>query len=126
MRICVSKWPMAKKDNTVLSSWKEIAAYFGKGVRTVQRWERELELPVRRPGGQQHIVMALPSELDSWMRRRLPNGERVPPEAARLRIHELHAQAARLVETTRRVEAITRQLMAAAQQRNNKRSGGVS
>ncbi len=54
---------------TVLNSWKEIAAYVGRGVRTVQRWERELGLPVRRP--RNHLrspVIAIPSELDQWLR----------------------------------------------------------
>src|ERR1041385_1511743 len=31
-----------------LDSWKAIAAYLGRGVRTVQRWEREEGLPVHR------------------------------------------------------------------------------
>jgi hypothetical protein len=53
----------------VLTSWKEIAAYLGKGVRTVQRWETELGLPVRRPGSERHIVLALPTELDDWARQ---------------------------------------------------------
>ena len=53
----------------VLTSWKEIAAYFGKGVRTVQRWEVTLGLPVRRPQGSasRNIVMATRSELDEWL-----------------------------------------------------------
>jgi hypothetical protein len=56
----------------VLTSWKEIAAYLGKGVRTVQRWERELSLPVRRPYGmEKHVIVALPEELDKWMRTRM-------------------------------------------------------
>lgn len=52
----------------VLTSWKEIAAHFGKGVRTVQRWEGTLGLPVRRPQGapSRNIVMAHPAELDAW------------------------------------------------------------
>lgn len=51
----------------VLSSWKEIAGYLGKGVRTVQRWERELGLPVRRPKGHNsRIILAYPDELKSW------------------------------------------------------------
>ena len=54
----------------VLSSWKEIAGYLGKGVRTVQRWERELGLPVRRPKGHKsRIILAYPEELKSWMPR---------------------------------------------------------
>jgi hypothetical protein len=56
-------------EEHVLSSWKEIAAYFGKGVRTVQRYERELGLPVRRPNDLRHIVFAYPSELRSWLDR---------------------------------------------------------
>jgi hypothetical protein len=52
----------------VLSSWKEIAAYVGKGVRTVQRWERDLGFPVRRPSTTlRNIVVALPAEIDSWI-----------------------------------------------------------
>ena len=40
-----SRLPMTPVDK-VFSSWKEIAAYLGKGVRTVQRWEAVLGLPV--------------------------------------------------------------------------------
>jgi GAF domain-containing protein len=32
----------------MLSSWKEIGQYLGKGVRAVQCWDREAGLPVRR------------------------------------------------------------------------------
>jgi len=35
----------------ILSGWKEIACHLGRGVRTVQRYERELGLPIRRPLG---------------------------------------------------------------------------
>jgi phage terminase Nu1 subunit (DNA packaging protein) len=49
----------------LLSSWKEIAALFGKGVRTVQRWEA-WGLPVHRPTGESHIVFAQPDELQQW------------------------------------------------------------
>jgi CheY-like chemotaxis protein len=54
---------------TVLSSWKEIAAYLGRSVRTVQRMEVELGLPVRRPKGHaRSSVMAIPQELDAWLK----------------------------------------------------------
>ncbi len=43
-------------DPDLLNSWKEIAAYMGRGVRTVQRWERDLALPVRRLGKERTIV----------------------------------------------------------------------
>ena len=54
---------------SALTSWKDIAEYVGKGVRTVQRWERVWGLPVRRtkPGGK-GAVLAIPKEIDSWVR----------------------------------------------------------
>lgn len=55
----------------LLESWKEIAAYFRRGVRTVRRWEKEEGLPVHR---QVHkklgTVYAHTSELDAWRRGR--------------------------------------------------------
>lgn len=61
---------MADKQQTFLNSWKEIAQYLGRGVRTVQRWEAELGLPVRRPRGtSRSAVVAVTSELDQWMAR---------------------------------------------------------
>lgn len=53
---------------SALTSWKEIAQHLGKGVRTVQRWERE-GLPVRRPRvGQKGRVLAFAEEIDKWVR----------------------------------------------------------
>ncbi len=52
----------------ILSGWKDIGNYLRKGVRTVQRYERELALPVRRPSGKQRgSVLATKSDLDSWV-----------------------------------------------------------
>src|SRR3954470_49935 len=54
---------------SILSSWKEIAMYVGRSVRTVQRWEREIGLPVHRPNAKSEgVVVALPAELDAWVR----------------------------------------------------------
>lgn len=51
-----------------LSGWKEIANYLGKGVRTVQRYEGEMGLPVRRPAGKSRAaVVATKAELDAWV-----------------------------------------------------------
>jgi len=62
-----------EQDARRLESWKEIAAYLGRDVRTVQRWERGEGLPVHRL---QHnklgSVYAYPSELDAWRRRHEP------------------------------------------------------
>jgi serine/threonine-protein kinase len=50
-----------------LDSWKAIAAYLGRDVTTVQRWEKRERLPVHR---HQHdklgSVYAFKSELDAW------------------------------------------------------------
>lgn len=52
----------------VLSSWKEIAAYMSQSVRTVQRWEADLGMPVHRPQGEARSrVIAFPAELDEWL-----------------------------------------------------------
>ena len=59
---------MTSQEAKVLTSWKEIALYLGKGVRTVQRWECELGLPVRRPAGKpKGVVCASSEELDRWL-----------------------------------------------------------
>ena len=53
-----------------LESWKAIAAYLKRGVRTVRRWEREEGLPVHR-----HVHRVLGSvyasklEIDAWQRQ---------------------------------------------------------
>ncbi|HET6933638.1 MAG TPA: hypothetical protein VFI72_02290 [Candidatus Angelobacter sp.] len=53
----------------VLNSWKEIACYLNRGVRTVQRWESELGLPVRRPRGRSRsAVIAMRSDIDHWLK----------------------------------------------------------
>ncbi len=57
-------------NNKYLNGWKEIANYLDRGVRTVQRWEQHLELPVRRPNGSNRsAVVGLRNELDEWMAR---------------------------------------------------------
>jgi hypothetical protein len=60
------------EESAVLSSWKDIAKYMGKGVRTVQRWEHHLGLPVRRPNGASHksAVLLERSDLDAWLSTR--------------------------------------------------------
>jgi hypothetical protein len=51
-----------------LSGWKEIARYLDKGVRTVQRYERDFGLPVRRPAGRPRAsVVATKAEMDAWV-----------------------------------------------------------
>jgi hypothetical protein len=85
------------EDSTVLSSWKDIARYLGKGVRTVQRWERHLGLPVRRPIGasQKSAVVLYRGDVDAWLATRF--------SARALQNNELQAsQSARSARTTLR------------------------
>jgi len=54
-----------------LDSWKEIAAYLGRGVRTVQRWEREEGLPVHRLAHDRRgTIYARREELSEWWESR--------------------------------------------------------
>lgn len=55
-----------------LTGWKEIANYLNRGVRTIQRYERELGLPIRRPAKNAvGSVTAVKVELDGWVSARL-------------------------------------------------------
>jgi TolB-like protein len=60
-----AEWP------TRLDSWKEIAAFFRREVRTVQLWERSEGLPVRRHYHKKHgTVYAYQRELEKWWNAR--------------------------------------------------------
>jgi len=49
-------------------SWKEIARYLGRDLRTVRRWEQDKGLPVHRvPGGERRAVFAYRAEIDAWL-----------------------------------------------------------
>lgn len=100
----------------VLTSWKEIAQYFNKGVRTVQRWEADFGLPVRRAHNSEHrAVLAIPEELDYWLlsntntsvdtRTGRPNEADLRQEVMRLR-----AENAKLRLLLRGIETDSRQL----------------
>ena len=54
-----------------LDSWKEIAAYLDRGIRTVRRWETEEDLPVHRHSHSKGAtVHAFTAELNTWRARR--------------------------------------------------------
>src|SRR5438874_5062514 len=64
------------KMPAILNSWKEIATYLDRGVRTVQRWEND-GLPIRRVGAGKHApVFAFSVEIDKWLRK---HGTAAPP-----------------------------------------------
>jgi TolB-like protein/Tfp pilus assembly protein PilF len=83
--------PPNASESDHLDSWKEIAAYLNREVRTLQRWEKLESLPVHR---HQHdtlgSVYAYKSELDEWRRQRQlrplpgsPLGRKVGPAERR-------------------------------------------
>src|SRR6202162_452288 len=65
-----------------LDSWKEIANFLRREVRTVQLWEKREGLPVHRHFHQQlGSVFALRSEIESWRRRVSGEGGKPGPES---------------------------------------------
>jgi hypothetical protein len=54
-----------------LDSWKDIASYFRRSVRTVQRWERVEGMPVHRHAHDKgDSLFAYAHELDEWQKSR--------------------------------------------------------
>jgi hypothetical protein len=63
-----------RKNDDLLSSWKEIAAYLGYDVRSCIRWGKERGLPVHRiAGASRSRVFAYKRELDAWRQKKPPN-----------------------------------------------------
>lgn len=63
-----------------LNGWKEIGSYLGRVVRTAQRWETQLGMPVHRPATRKRTaVIAFPQELDSWLVRNRPRLDSYEP-----------------------------------------------
>jgi len=71
----------ARSGSSRLDSWKEIAGYLKRSVRTVRRWERLESLPVHRHfHGKQGTVYALRSEIDEWFQRRTAEARQKQPQ----------------------------------------------
>ncbi len=63
--------PSEKPSEDRLDSWKAIAAYLGRDVTTVQRWEKRESMPVHRHvHDKRGSVYALAPELDAWLESR--------------------------------------------------------
>lgn len=102
--------------SNVLNSWKEIANYVGRGVRTVQRWERDLGLPVRRPRARSRsAVVAISDEIDAWLRS-APTNETVPnhsnPGPNLLRLRETIEEHANLRDRCNELRAANNEALA--------------
>src|SRR5215472_3676676 len=92
--------PLYGPNRNRLDSWKEIAGYLHREVRTVQRWEKLEGLPVHRhPHLKGSTVYGFRSEIDGWLEgraeipslahptrkrpRRRANGWNPPPRVTR-------------------------------------------
>jgi hypothetical protein len=64
----------ATRGDVRLRSWKQIARYLDRDVRTVMRWEKKAGMPVHRvPGPMKgQSVYAFTAELDEWLGRNAP------------------------------------------------------
>jgi hypothetical protein len=90
----------------VLHSWKDIAGYTGRGVRTVQRYEIVLRFPVHRPAGSpRSAVLAFSDEIDRWLADTPVRIESAQPVVFRNesrsyvdQVAKLHARAKREME----------------------------
>ena len=70
--------PVTPASNATLQGWKEIAAELDRSVRTVQRWEQKLNLPVHKLGsGGGAPVFAFKDELHSWLRAKADDGKKI-------------------------------------------------
>lgn len=75
-----------------LESWKKIAAYLRRDVRTVQRWEQANGLPIHRhQRAHRPIPYAYTHELDAWWKRQSQS----PDSAAQLETPAAPASARR-------------------------------
>jgi eukaryotic-like serine/threonine-protein kinase len=64
-----------------LDSWKEIAAYLKRDIRTVQRWEKHEGLPVHRHlHDERGTAYAYRGEIDEWLQTRSRQQNEVPAD----------------------------------------------
>jgi len=109
---------LSEKMSGALTCWKEIAQYFGKGVRTVQRWEHEAGLPIRRHNGSKGRVFALPQELAAWLQS-ATRGIQDQPESEVERLRKAVADLSLENETLRRRLAAIEEAVIARSQSDN-------
>lgn len=100
----------------ILNGWKEISNHIERGVRTAQRWEALLGMPVHRPAlKDRSAVVAFSDELDGWISR-MSDGEndemlaRVKNNVNRLAWHtsEVASQTRALLKQVRRSLEVSR------------------
>jgi hypothetical protein len=95
----------------ILNGWKEISNHIERGVRTAQRWEALLGMPVHRPAlKDRSAVVAFTDELDGWITRNVPDTPDANGEARNESLARLHDNMSTLALHTAQLEAQTREL----------------
>jgi hypothetical protein len=62
------------RNRRILNGWKQISNHLDRGVRTAQRWEALLGMPIHRPALKDRTpVVAFSDELDIWLARTSPH-----------------------------------------------------
>lgn len=102
----------AQNDSILLTCWKDIARYMGKGVRTVQRWEQTLDLPVRRPRGNAYksAVVARPEDLEVWLASRWSRRRQENPSSGSMK-PQVNPDLGASIQTARQLRAANCELV---------------
>jgi hypothetical protein len=101
----------------LLNTWKEIALYLDCGVRTGQRWEAQLGLPVRRSHGKsRNHVLAFRSEIDEWLKsnfspRRFNNPRHLALDNVERKISRHARRHPEISELVLHIQALRRNIM---------------
>jgi hypothetical protein len=94
----------------ILNGWKEISSHIERGVRTAQRWEALLGMPVHRPAlKDRSAVVAFTDELDRWFTR---SGGKEPFARLHDNINSLARQTAELESQTKALQEKLRRSLA--------------
>ncbi len=73
-------------NREILDSWKEIAVYLNRSVRTCQRFEKKLDLPIHRIDDSYRArVFAYKEEIDLWMENTQHSEENLSLEKSSLK-----------------------------------------
>ncbi len=95
----------------ILNGWKEISNHIERGVRTAQRWEALLGMPVHRPAlKDRSAVVAFTDELDGWITRNVLDTPDANGEGRNESLARLHDNMNSLARHTAQLEAQTKAL----------------
>lgn len=101
------------QERKILNSWKEIATYLDRGVRTIQRWHTDLGLPVHKVRNTRHSsVFAYRAEVDQWLRECAKQSQAEPLN------RPVHRQSSVQLSVERTKELASRMLSLVSQQRD--------